>query len=115
MTPCEPGDIVHAPFPHVERAVVVRRPALFLCGHDTGDARVGPLAWLMMITSAERPRWRGDLDVPHAEALGLIIPSRVRTAKVATVTVSDLVRIGRMDEGVLAQARSLVLDSLRVS
>ncbi|SFP78172.1 mRNA interferase MazF [Sphingomonas rubra] len=111
----EPGDIVQAPFPHVERAVVVRRPALLLCSFDTDEAAIGLLAWVLMITSARRPRWRGDLDIPDAERLGLIIPSRVRTAKVATVAAIDLVRIGRMDKAVAAQAKSIVLEALGVS
>lgn len=111
MMRCDPGDIVHTPFPHVERAVVVRRPALVLCWFDT-DTTVDRLAWVLMITSAERARWRGDLDIPDAEALGLIIPSRVRTAKVATVAAVDLVRIGRMDDDVWVRARSIVLGAL---
>lgn len=114
MTHFDAGDIVHAPFPHVERAVVVRRPALVLALFRTDDAAVGTLAWVLMITSAARPRWRGDLDIPDAEKLGLIIPSRVRTAKVATIAASDMVRVGRMDEGVAAHARSIVLDALDV-
>jgi mRNA interferase MazF len=111
MTRWDPGDIVHAPFAHVERAVVVRRPALVLCWFDT-DAAAGRLAWVLMITSAERARWRGDLDIPDAEAIGLIIPSRIRTAKVATVAAADLVKIGRMDDDVWTRARSIVLGAL---
>jgi mRNA interferase MazF len=114
MMRCDPGDIVHAPFPHVGRAVLVRRPAFVLCWYDTGNDAAGRLAWVLMITSAGRARWHGDLDIPDAEGLGLIIPSRVRTAKVATVAVADLVRIGRMDEVVAAQARSIVRDALGV-
>jgi mRNA interferase MazF len=111
MTHCDPGDIVHAAFPHVGRAAVVRRPALLLCRFDTDDAEVGPLAWMLMITSAERPRRRGDLDIPEAKRLSLIIPSRVRTAKVATVAVADLIRVGPMDDRVVADARSIVVDA----
>lgn len=113
MTRFEPGDIVHAPFPHVERAVVVRRPALILSLFDTHDA-VGPLAWVLMITSAARPMWRGDVIIPDAQQNGLIIASKVRTAKVATIAAADAVKLGRMDGGVWATVRSIVLDALDV-
>ncbi len=114
MTLFEPRDIVHAPFPHVERSVIVRRPALILSTFDTRDSRVGTLAWALMITSAERPEWFGDVLIPDAETLGLVIPSKVRTAKVTTIATADMVRIGRVHESVWHAARSLVLDSLDV-
>lgn len=114
MTRCDPGDIVHAPFPHVERAAVVRRPALLLRRFDTDDAGVGPLAWVLMITSAERSRRRGDLDIPEAKRLGLIIPPRVRTAKVATIAVADVIRVGPLHDRVVADARSIVFNALGV-
>lgn len=114
MTSFEPGDIVHAPFPHVERSVVVRRPALILSRFDTRDAKVGTLAWALMITSAERSNWFGDVPIPDAQTLGLVIPSKVRTAKVTTIATVGMVKIGRMHDSVWGEVRSLVLDSLDV-
>lgn len=113
MTRFEPGDIVHAPFPHVERAVIVRRPALVLSLFETGDM-VGTLAWVLMITSAARPMWRGDVIIPDAQQEGLIIASKVRTAKVATIAAADAIRVGRIDGKVWATVRSIVLDALDV-
>ncbi|GGB20491.1 hypothetical protein GCM10011380_07590 [Sphingomonas metalli] len=114
MTVFEPGAIVHAPFPHVERAVIVRRPALILATFDTQDTGIGPLAWALMITNAARPAWRGDVLIPDAESIGLLIPSKVRTAKVTTIATGDAIRIGRLDGRVWTEVRSIVLDALDI-
>jgi len=115
MTSFEPGDIVHAPFPHVERAIVVRRPALVLSIFNTRESIGGMLAWALMITNADRPAWFEDVPIPDASRQGLIIPSKVRTAKVATLATADMVRIGHVDDGVWAAVRSIVQDALELS
>ena len=95
MTIFEPGDLVRVPFPHVERAVVVARPALVLAIRD--PEAIEPLLWVLMVTNAGRPDWRGDVPIADWRALGLRIPSKVRTAKVSTVEASRASRIGRIN------------------
>ena len=91
----EPGDIVRVPFPHVERSVVVSRPALVI-----GVSPLGPdglLTWTLMITNAARDPWPGDVLIPDPTTIGLIIPSKVRTAKIAAVETAAAKRIGVLD------------------
>lgn len=102
----EAGDIVRVPYPHVERPVVVPRPAVVLT-----SAAVGPnglLIWTMMVTNAAREAWPGDVPIPDAEVLGLRIPSKVRTAKVYTVEAAVARPIGRLDEATWSRVRDQV-------
>ena len=64
MTRFETGDIVRAPYPHVERAVVVSRPALVVSSRPIGLA--DSLIWCLMITNARRAAWPGDIEIPDA-------------------------------------------------
>ena len=95
MTIFEPGDLVRVPFPHVERAVMVVRPALVLAVRDAETAN--QLLWALMVTNAERAAWHGDVVIDDWEALGLLIPSKVRTAKISTVEASRAGRLGHLD------------------
>jgi mRNA interferase MazF len=103
------GDIVRAPFPHVERPIAVPRPALVV-----GRAPLGPddlLIWTLMITNAEREEWPGDIHIPGAITMGLLIPSKIRTAKIAPIETRFASLIGRLDEETLGQ----VLQVLRAT
>ena len=73
---------------------MVPRPAL-LISHGLGPE--SSLLWVLMITNAQHASWPGDIDIPNAEALGLLIPSKVRTAKVSTVERGVANFIGRLD------------------
>ena len=105
------GDLVRVPFPHIERLIMVARPAVVLTLVPVGPH--GLLIWTLMITNAERPFWPGDVPIPNAVAHGLLIPSKVRTAKIAAVACSAAVRIGRLDDvtwaGVREQVRAHLL------
>jgi hypothetical protein len=52
----------------------------------------------------------GDISIPRFEELGLIIPSKVRTAKINSVEVGGATRIGKLDNEtwnrVLTQVRA---------
>lgn len=100
------GDIVKAPFPHVERPVSVPRPALVISGEPVGPN--GLLIWTLMITNAERPEWPGDILIPEAERLGLLVPSKIRTAKVAPVETVKASLIGRLDASTLLAVRRML-------
>jgi mRNA-degrading endonuclease toxin of MazEF toxin-antitoxin module len=98
------------PFPHVERPVLVPRPALVVSPRPLGPA--GLLTWMLMITNAERPEWPGDVPIANSRELGLIVPSKVRTAKIAAVETAAATLIGRLDAATLRQALDLVRSSL---
>ena len=51
-----------------------------------------------MVTNAIRAAWPGDIVIPDAEACGLLIPSKIRIAKVSTVEEAAVVAIGRLDD-----------------
>ena len=95
------------PYPHVERPVVVPRPAIVLTRRPVGPA--GLLIWTAMVTSAAREDWPGDVAIPEAEALGLRIPTKVRTAKIYTVEAGAVSSIGRLD----APTWTLVHETIR--
>jgi mRNA interferase MazF len=90
----------------VERPVLVPRPALVLTSMPVGPD--GLLLWTLMITNAARPEWPGDVIIKNAEALGLLIPSKIRTAKVASVETASAVLLGRLDDDGIVQICDLV-------
>jgi mRNA interferase MazF len=101
------GDIIKAPFPHVDRAVEVTRPALVISREPLGPD--GLLAWALMITNAGREFWPGDVVIPNAEAHGLLIPSKVRTAKVSPIEAARASLLGRLDN----ETYEVVRDAIR--
>jgi mRNA-degrading endonuclease toxin of MazEF toxin-antitoxin module len=89
---------------------MVQRPAVILTPKPIG--RAGLLLWTAMITNAERQHWPGDLTIPDAEELGLVIPSKVRSTKIAAVEAKTAVRIGRLPDLIWAQLRALIQSHL---
>ena len=98
-----PGDIVRVPFPHVERAVMVMRPALVVSARSIGAN--GSLAWVAMITNAAREPWPGDVIIDGSVEYGLIVLSKVRTAKISTIEIKSASRLGQVDASTLAEIR----------
>jgi len=97
------------PFPHVGRPVLVPRPALVV------TSPIGPgglLIWTLMITNAARPAWPGDVTIKDAEALGLLIPSKVRTAKISAVETQSATRLALLDPATTDQVLDLVRNHL---
>jgi len=97
---------VRVPFPHVERPVVVPRPAIVVTPKPIGPD--GMLIWAAMITNAAREDWPDDVPIPNAEALGLLIPSKVRTAKLFTAEAATSTLIGHLEAEVWARVRDTV-------
>jgi mRNA interferase MazF len=56
-----------------------------------------------MITSAENGGWPGDVTVSNLEQAGLLAPSVIRTAKIATIEVSDATKLGKIPAALLKQ------------
>lgn len=100
----EIGTIVRVPFPFVERDREARRPALVI---SRPIGRDGDLLWTLMITSARRGDWPGDLPIgPDHAALGLPVPCVIRTAKVAVLEASVIEAVlGRLPDHLLAAVR----------
>jgi mRNA interferase MazF len=94
----------------VERPVYVPRPALVI-----SRAGLGPddrLLWVLMITNAQRESWPGDLLIPNAPSLGLLVSSKIRTAKVTTVEIAQASLIGRLDDATLAQVTGILRQTI---
>ena len=103
MMSFEIGDIVLVDYPHVETKVLKRRPALVVSNTVLGPD--GLVFWALMITSAANRRWPGDLLVKDHVAVGLPIPSVIRTEKIATVELGGAERINCIDAAQLDEVR----------
>lgn len=90
MTGLRVWDVVRVPFPYTDRPVTQRRPALVVAIPNEA------LAWVLMITSAANRGWPGDVEVTDLAAAGLPVPSVIRTAKIATVEMRDLLPLGAL-------------------
>jgi mRNA interferase MazF len=91
-------DIVVVPFPHADRLVEKRRPALVI-----SNRRLAPfgLIWVAMITSADNAPRSCDVTIVDLVRAGLPAPSVVRTAKIACIEPARIERrAGRLDKAV---------------
>ena len=109
MTVFDFGDIVRVPFPFAEQAIVRSRPALIISRGPLGPD--GLLVWAAMITNAFRPDWPGDVAIANSVDLGLVIPSKVRTAKVNALPTGQCARIGRLDGDTVDLVRRCLKDA----
>lgn len=107
MPPFSPGDIVRVPFPYTDRAVREHRPALVV-SRPVGDGEA--LVWVLMITSADNRRWKGDIALisDYAEC-GLPAPSLIRTSKIMTIEVREAERRGAIQQQRLAEVRAAMV------
>jgi mRNA interferase MazF len=95
------GEIVKVPFRYTDRATRQRRPAVIISSGDLQD-RHG-LVWVAMITSAENRPWAGDVTVRKDAGTGLMAPSVVRPAKIATIDARDAEPVGSVEAKALAK------------
>lgn len=94
--PPKQWDVVVVPFPYADQLAEKRRPALVV-SNDAFNAKTG-LLWLVMITTS-RETWHGDVTIDDYKQVGLPVPSKVRTAKIATIEASRVLRVaGRIGE-----------------
>ena len=110
MTGFRAGDVIWVSFPYVESERSKVRPALVV-----SEKMVGPqnnLLWAMMITNALRPGWPGDLIIDDHASIGLPHPSKIRTAKIATLEIASAERIGQIGKELLAQVRGEMAKTL---
>ncbi len=106
MPTFERYDVVSVPFPYTDRAALERRPALVV-SEAALESRFG-LLWVLMITSAENRSRHGDVAIPDHDAVGLPIPSIIRTAKIATVEAGRAQIRGRLPETIAAAVAAAV-------
>lgn len=101
----KPGDIALVRFPFTDLAAAKKRPALVLARTERSPRN--RLATLAMITSQiEALRLNGDVLLKDWQSAGLLHPSLLRIAKIATVD-EDLIEktIGRLTSGDQESAR----------
>jgi mRNA interferase MazF len=101
----KPGEVVLVRFPFAELATTKKRPALVLA-RTTRSPR-NRLVTLAMITSqVEALRLLGDVVLVDWKAAGLLHPSLLRMAKVATVDEHLVDKsIGRLSERDMGEGR----------
>ncbi len=102
------GDVVWTPFPFVELGISKSRPALIISSQPLGPN--GNLFWAVMITSAARREWAGDIPLEDLVRADLPIPSRIRTAKMATLEIRLARLIGDVSDALIAA----VLDQVQL-
>jgi mRNA interferase MazF len=101
-----PGTAVRVPFPYTDAEILQRRPALVIA--STGSEEEPFLLWVLMITSAAHRRWADDVQLPDPASLGLLIPSVIRTAKIATVEAAHAAPLGQVGADTLEAVRGIV-------
>ena len=100
------GDVIKVPFPYTDHATRQFRPALVV---SVGGIEANhQLLWVVMITSAENRGWPGDVTVNDLELAGLPAPSVIRTAKIATIEISDATKLGKISALPLKQVMSKI-------
>ena len=92
---------------------MVVRPALVVS--DRGLGLKGSLAWVAMITNAAREQWPGDILIADSLTLGLIVASKVRTAKVTAIEAGNATKLGVLDPGTLHVVRTILAANLGCS
>ncbi|TBV05065.1 type II toxin-antitoxin system PemK/MazF family toxin [Phytopseudomonas dryadis] len=98
MASFEQGDVVRVPFPYTNRPTRQARPALVVSKDNAEEGF--SLLWVVMITSAENRGWPDDVLIADLAGTGLPVASVIRPAKIATLEVADVSRLGRVPENV---------------
>jgi mRNA interferase MazF len=94
-------DVVIVPFPYSDRFAEKRRPALVVSSRALAEYGV---VWVVMITSADNERWSCDVPISDLEKAGLPAPSVIRTAKIACIEPSRILRrAGKLERSVALQ------------
>ena len=104
------GDIVVVPFPYTDRLAEKRRPALVVSNAKL--VRFG-VVWVAMITSAENEPWSCDVGIADLDRAGLPAASVVRSAKIACIEPTRILRrAGKLDRRTSQAVASKLRDFL---
>jgi mRNA interferase MazF len=107
---CERGEIVVAAFKFTEMDVFKRRPILVLSHHELFGVTGQIIA--AMITTAAHSSWPFDVDIDNWSEAGLSQRCTVRM-KISTIDASIIEkRIGRINNGIMAQVTEHLADLL---
>lgn len=110
MTHYKRGDVLVTDFPFVDRGITKRRPVLCIA-HITPQKGT-TLYWVLMITSTETKGWHGDINIDNYKAVGLPVPSIIRTAKIACIDGTLITKkVGSVD----ASTHDTVIKSVQVA
>jgi mRNA interferase MazF len=71
-----------------------KRQALVIARYEVAGSPA--LLWVSMVTSARHRRWAGDVEISDLEMAGLPASSIIRTAKIATIEMTEAERIGHL-------------------
>jgi mRNA interferase MazF len=104
------GNIVLVAFPYADSNAKKFRPALVISGKAL-HKRHG-ICWVAMITSAENQPWDGDIALPAGKLSGLDKPSVIRPAKLATLDLDKMEKIGAVSAAILTNVRRFLSDAL---
>jgi mRNA-degrading endonuclease toxin of MazEF toxin-antitoxin module len=86
-----PWDVVLVPFPYSEQSAASKvRPAVVVCAARLPQKT--RMYYVAMVTNAEHRPWDGDVPVSDLKLAGLPIPSIVRSAKLATIDQTAILR-----------------------
>jgi len=100
-------DVVRVAFPFADSTARRNRPGLVISAPNVHE-RFGIL-WVLMITSANRAAWPGDVPINDLSAAGLPVPCVIRTAKIATIDARLAEPVGHLSE----RDRAPVIESIR--
>ncbi|MEP6786568.1 MAG: type II toxin-antitoxin system PemK/MazF family toxin [Sphingomonadales bacterium] len=112
MTSLRAGDLVWVAFPYVETNQTKSRPALIISSPTLGPQ--SDLAWMAMITNAANAPWPGDIAIKDFKALGLPIPSVIRTEKVSTLEIGSANFVSRLPALLWHQVASTIQRHLAI-
>jgi mRNA interferase MazF len=109
-----PWDVVIVPFPYSERSASKVRPAVVVSSATLPQKT--RMYYVAMVTNAAHPPWEGDVPISDLKLAGLPIPSIVRSAKIATIDESAMVRalgsLPKVDRGLVSIAIRAFLASI---
>lgn len=98
------GDIVLVQFPFRDLESSKKRPVLVL-GHHEVTSRVAVVTVAMITSRTEGPKFPGDCLIKEWEASGLLHPSTIRLAKIASLDVALVGKpLGKLAKSDLASA-----------
>lgn len=102
----KPGDVALVRFPFTELAAAKKRPALVLA-RTTRSPRYRLVTVAMITSQVEALKLEGDVVLADWQAAGLLHPSLLRLAKVASIDEELIDKsIGRLSAPDLAAART---------
>jgi len=107
MRDLKTGDVVVTAFPFAEGHTIKIRPAVVYAGPWT--IHNFTICWMLMITSAKRPRWPDDVEILDFPGAGLPGASLVRPLKITCIDARNILqKLGTLDGKTLTAVRKSI-------